>query len=113
MDNSLYLSKLIGGTGDLGNGFSSINLPQKIIGEGVSGNKWINIEVAQNTIEVGDPLTNFENNVQMKKCKHPCKMNKSMQNIFQRKTIQNTRKIHSNKKSYHSCLYLYMYIFNI
>ena len=52
----------------------SINFPQKIIGEGVSGNKWLNIEVAQNTMEVGDPLINFENNVQMKK--HA----KSMQN---------------------------------
>ena len=39
---------------------------QKIIGEGVSGNKWLNIEVAQNKKEVGDPLFNFENNVPMK-----------------------------------------------
>ena len=32
----------------------------------MSGNKWLNIEVAQNTKEVGDPLINFENNVPMK-----------------------------------------------
>ena len=39
----------------------------------MSGNKWLNIEVAQNTMEVGDPWINFENNVQMKS------MQKSMQ----------------------------------
>ena len=53
--------------------FSQLIFP-KIIGEGVSGNKWLNIEVAQNTMEVGDPLINFENNVQMNKYA------KSMQN---------------------------------
>ena len=41
----------------------------------MSGNKWLNIEVAQNTMEVGDPWSNFENNVQMKK-----NMQTSMQN---------------------------------
>ena len=49
----------------------------------MSGNKWLNIEVAQNTMEVGDPLINFEKNVQMKKTQNPCKMNKSMQTNFQ------------------------------
>ena len=41
----------------------------------MSGNKWLNIEVAQNTMEVGDPWINFENNVQAKK-----NMQQSMQN---------------------------------
>ena len=41
----------------------------------MSGNKWLNIEVAQNTMEVGDPWINFENNVQVKK-----NMQTSMQN---------------------------------
>ena len=55
----------------------------------MSGNKWLNIEVAQNTVEVGDPWINFENNVQMKKtCKNPCKMNKSMQNNFHMKNLK-------------------------
>ena len=40
----------------------------------MSGDKWLNIEVAQNKKEVGDPLINFENDVQMKK------MQTSMQN---------------------------------
>ena len=40
----------------------------------MSCNKWLNIEVAQNTMEVGDSWINFENNVQMKS------MQKSMQN---------------------------------
>ena len=65
----------------------------------MSGNKWLNIEVAQNTMEVGDRWINFENNVQMKIMQNPCKMHKSMQNNFQMKTSQNTRKIHSNEKS--------------
>ena len=59
----------------------------------MSGNKWLNIEVAQNTMEVEDTSMNLENNIQMKNtCKNPCKVNKSMQNSFQMKTSQNTRK---------------------
>ena len=82
----------------------------------MSGNKWLNIEVAQNTMEVGDPLINFENNVQVKKtCNNPCKMNKSMQNIFQFKTSQNTRKNIQirNPTKIEKYVYIYMCIYNI
>ena len=63
----------------------------------MSGNKWLNIEVAQNTMEVWDPLINFENNVQMKKhaksmqteqVTNPCKLNLKMQ-VSMQKSVQN------------------------
>ena len=56
--------------------------------------------MVQNTMEVGGPLSDLENNVRMKR-----NMQISMQNEqihakkIQMKTSQNTREIHSNKKS--------------
>ena len=32
---------------------------KKLIRDGVPGNKWLNIEIGQNTMEVGDPLLNL------------------------------------------------------
>ena len=78
----------------------------------MSGNKWLNIEAAQNTMEVGDPLINFENNVQMKthakihaKWTNPCEITfkwkhlKILEKYFQ---IRNPIKIAN--------IYIYMYI---
>ena len=75
----------------------------------MSGNKWLNIEVAQNKKEVRDPLINFENNVPMKthakihaKWTNPCTITFKWKhlNILAKHSI----------KFLSNCIYVYIYI---